>query len=149
MNIRILGAVTMMAAAAVFALPSCDDGTVTPMAPELGEIAVSQEKIGVGHQIVLTVEDKVPMSGNLYSMDPVWTVNGSEIMDIYTSYEFTGGMGRYTCIWHPMPDSSMWRSISRCVSTMPLQERMSRLLLHPRHSRWFRAMRVTLSGVIR
>ena len=99
MNIRILGAVTMMAAAAVFALPGCDDGTVTPMAPELGEIAVSQEKIGVGHQIVLTVEDKVPMSGNLYSMDPVWTVNGSEIMDIYTSYEFTGGMGRYTCYY--------------------------------------------------
>ena len=48
---------------------------------------------------VLTVEDKVPMSGNLYSMDPVWTVNGSEIMDIYTSYEFTGGMGRYTCYY--------------------------------------------------
>ena len=87
------------AAVAVSVLAACDDGTVTPAAPELGEITVSQEKIGVGHQVVLTVEDKTQMSGSLYSIDPVWTVNGSEIMDIYTDYEMTGGLGRYTCYY--------------------------------------------------
>ena len=87
------------AAVAVSVLAACDDGTVTPAAPELGEITVSQEKIGVGHQVVLTVEDKMQMSGSLYSIDPVWTVNGSEIMDIYTDYEMIGGLGRYTCYY--------------------------------------------------
>ena len=87
------------AAVAVSVLAACDDGTVTPAAPELGEITVSQEKIGVGHQVVLTVEDKTQMSGSLYSIDPVWTVNGSEIMDIYTDYEMIGGLGRYTCYY--------------------------------------------------
>ena len=90
------------AAVAVSVLAACDDGTITPVAPELGEIAVSQDKIGVGHQIVLTVQDKTPVVGNLYSIDPVWTVNGSEIMDIYTSYEYVGGIGRYTCYYVPM-----------------------------------------------
>lgn len=87
------------AAVAVSVLAACDDGTVMPAAPELGEITVSQEKIGVGHQVVLTVEDKTQMSGSLYSIDPVWTVNGSEIMDIYTDYEMIGGLGRYTCYY--------------------------------------------------
>ena len=87
------------AAVAVSVLAACGDGTVTPAAPELGEITVSQEKIGVGHQVVLTVEDKTQMSGSLYSIDPVWTVNGSEIMDIYTDYEMIGGLGRYTCYY--------------------------------------------------
>ena len=87
------------AAVSVSVLAACDDGTVTPAAPELGEITVSQEKIGVGHQVVLTVEDKTQMSGSLYSIDPVWTVNGSEIMDIYTDYEMIGGLGRYTCYY--------------------------------------------------
>lgn len=89
----------LTAAAALPILAACDDGTVTPAAPELGEITVSQEKIGVGHQVVLTVEDKTQMSGSLYSIDPVWTVNGSEIMDIYTDYEMIGGLGRYTCYY--------------------------------------------------
>ena len=89
----------LTAAAALPVLAACDDGTVTPAAPELGEITVSQEKIGVGHQVVLTVEDKTQMSGSLYSIDPVWTVNGSEIMDIYTDYEMIGGLGRYTCYY--------------------------------------------------
>lgn len=80
---------------------SCDDGPVSPVPPELGEITVSQNRIGVGHQIVLTVEDKTPVSGNLYSIDPVWTVNGSEIMDIYTGYEYVGSMCKYTCYYVP------------------------------------------------
>lgn len=85
-----------VAAMACVALSGCDDGTVTPAAPELGEIKVSQEKIGVGHQIVFTVEDKTPALGIIYSIDPVWTINGSEVMDLYTSYDYNGGMGKYT-----------------------------------------------------
>lgn len=91
-----------VAAMACVALSGCDDGTATPAAPELGEIKVSQEKIGVGHQIVFTVEDKTPALGSIYSVDPVWTINGSEVMDLYTSYDYNGGMGKYTCYYVPM-----------------------------------------------
>ena len=97
----------LTAAAALPVLAACDDGTVTPAAPELGEITVSQEKIGVGHQIVLTVEDKTPVVGNLYSIDPVWTINGSEILELYTSYTMYGGKGRYTCYYVPMNTGTM------------------------------------------
>lgn len=97
----------LTAAAALPVLAACDDGTVTPAAPELGEITVSQEKIGVGHQIVLTVEDKTPVVGNLYSIDPVWTINGSEILDLYTSYTMYSGKGRYTCYYVPMNTGTM------------------------------------------
>lgn len=91
-----------LAAVALSALAGCDKGPGVPVAPELGEISVSQEKIGVGHQIVLTVEDVTPVSGNLYSMTPVWTINGNEILDIYTTYDYVNGMGRYTCYYVPM-----------------------------------------------
>lgn len=99
MSIRNIWKIAAAAALSAAVLSGCNKGPAGPMPPELGEITVSQERIGVGHQVVLTVEDKVPMSGNLYSIDPVWTINGSEIMDIYTSYEFNAGMGRYTCYY--------------------------------------------------
>lgn len=102
MGIRKFRKAVPVIAALLFAVYGCDDGTVPPSAPELGEIAVSQEKIGVGHQIVMTVEDKTPMSGSLYSIDPVWTINGNEILDIYTVYDMVNGIGHYTCYYVPM-----------------------------------------------
>lgn len=102
MNIRKIWIAVPVAAVLLSALTGCDKGPSAPVAPELGEITVSQEKIGVGHQVVFAVEDMTPVRGSLYSIDPVWTINGNEIMDIYTTYDFTGGRGRYTCYYVPM-----------------------------------------------
>lgn len=102
MNVRSFLAISVASAVSLAAMTGCDDGPSAPVPPELGDIAVSQDKIGIGHQIVFTVEDQTSVSGNVYSLDPVWTINGNEIMDIYTSYDFVNGRGRYTCYYVPM-----------------------------------------------
>lgn len=94
----------VMAAAA---LSSCDKGPSGPVPPELGEITVSQDRIGVGHQIVFNVEDVTAMYGSLYSIKPVWTINGNEILDLYTTYDYVDGRGEYTCYYVPMNIGTM------------------------------------------
>lgn len=92
---------------AMSVLSGCDKGPSGPYPPELGEVTASQERIGVGHQIVLTVEDKKSMSGSLYSINPVWTINGNEILDLYTDYDYVDGKGKYTCYYVPMNVGTM------------------------------------------
>ncbi len=91
----------------VLAFTGCDKGPAVPVPPELSDVEVSQDKIGVGHQIVFSVEDKTMMSGSIYSIDPVWTINGNEILDIYTTYDMVGGKGKYTCYYVPMNVGTM------------------------------------------
>ncbi|HIZ85624.1 MAG TPA: hypothetical protein IAC04_03940 [Candidatus Coprenecus stercoravium] len=83
------------------ALAGCDNGQDVPVPPELSEISVSQEKIGVGQQIVLTAWDETPMYGNLYQIKTTWKINGNEVVEDFTHYHYVGGVGEYTCYYTP------------------------------------------------
>ena len=82
---------------AFLAVQSCEKGDPGPSAPQLSTIHVNQEKIGLGQQIVLTVEDTIPMHGSLYLIQPIWTVNGNQVLQDFTHYDFENGRGSYMC----------------------------------------------------
>lgn len=86
--------------AALF-LAGCDEQPASPIPPEISEISVSQEKIGVGQQVVLSAKDDVPMSGNLYQIRTTWTINGNQVVEDFTHYHNQGGIGEYTCYYTP------------------------------------------------
>lgn len=83
------------------AVQGCEKGPSGPSAPVLSTIRVNQDKIGMGQQIVFTVEDTVPMSGNLYLIEPVWKINNNQVLEDFTHYDFIDGRGRYTCYYTP------------------------------------------------
>ena len=78
---------------AFLAVQSCEKGNPGPSAPQLSTIHVNQERIGLGQQIVLTVEDTIPMHGSLYLIQPIWTVNGNQVLQDFTHYDFENGRG--------------------------------------------------------
>lgn len=86
---------------AALVLSGCNKQSASPVPPEISEISVSQEKIGVGQQIVLTAKDDVPMSGNLYQIWVTWTINGNQVVEEFTHYDSVGGIGEYTCYYTP------------------------------------------------
>ena len=92
---------------AFLAVQSCEKGDPGPSAPQLSTIHVNQEKIGLGQQIVLTVEDTIPMRGNLYLIQPRWTVNGNQVLEDFTHYDFVNGRGSYMCYYTPSAVGSM------------------------------------------
>lgn len=83
------------------ALNGCDKGPNGPSAPVLSSIRVNQDRIGLGQQIVFTVEDTVPMSGNLYLIEPIWKINNNQVLEDFTHYDFTDGRGKYICYYTP------------------------------------------------
>lgn len=94
---------------AALVLSGCNKQSASPVPPEISEISVSQEKIGVGQQIVLTAKDDVPMSGNLYQIWVTWTINGNQVVEEFTHYDSVGGIGEYTCYYTPTKQAlSMW-----------------------------------------
>ena len=92
---------------AFLAVQSCEKGNPGPSAPQLSTIHVNQEKIGLGQQIVLTVEDTIPMHGSLYLIQPRWTVNGNQVLEDFTHYDFVNGRGSYMCYYTPSAVGSM------------------------------------------
>lgn len=86
---------------AALALSGCNKQSASPIPPEISEISVSQEKIGVGQQIVLTAKDDVPMSGSLFQIRVTWTINGNQVVENFTDYDSEGGIGVYTCYYTP------------------------------------------------
>lgn len=92
---------------AFLAVQSCEKGNPGPSAPQLSTIHVNQEKIGLGQQIVLTVEDTIPMHGSLYLIQPVWTVNGNQVLQDFTHYDFENGRGSYMCYYTPSAVGNM------------------------------------------
>lgn len=92
---------------AFLAVQSCEKGNPGPLAPQLSTIHVNQEKIGLGQQIVLTVEDTIPMHGSLYLIQPVWTVNGNQVLQDFTHYDFENGRGSYMCYYTPSAVGNM------------------------------------------
>ena len=92
---------------AFLAVQSCEKGNPGPSAPQLSTIHVNQEKIGLGQQIVLTVEDTVAMRGNLYLIQPIWTVNGNQVLQDFTHYDFENGRGSYMCYYTPSAVGNM------------------------------------------
>ena len=86
---------------AFLAVQSCEKGNPGPSAPQLSTIHVNQERIGLGQQIVLTVEDTIPMHGSLYLIQPIWTVNGNQVLQDFTHYDFENGRGSYMCYYTP------------------------------------------------
>ena len=69
---------------AFLAVQSCEKGNPGPSAPQLSTIHVNQDKIGLGQQVVFTVEDTVAMRGSLYLIQPRWTVNGNQVLEDFT-----------------------------------------------------------------
>lgn len=92
---------------AFLAVQSCEKGNPGPSAPQLSTIHVNQERIGLGQQIVLTVEDTIPMHGSLYLIQPIWTVNGNQVLQDFTHYDFENGRGSYMCYYTPSAVGSM------------------------------------------
>lgn len=92
---------------AFLAVQSCEKGNPGPSAPQLSTIHVNQEKIGLGQQIVLTVEDTVAMHGSLYLIQPIWTVNGNQVLQDFTHYDFENGRGSYMCYYTPSAVGNM------------------------------------------
>lgn len=92
---------------AFLAVQSCKKGNPGPSAPQLSTIHVNQEKIGLGQQIVLTVEDTIPMHGSLYLIQPIWTVNGNQVLQDFTHYDFENGRGSYMCYYTPSAVGNM------------------------------------------
>lgn len=86
---------------ALMAVQGCEKGPSGPSAPQLSTIHVSQDKIGLGQQIVLTVHDTVLMSGTPYIMQPIWTVNGNQVLEGFTHYDYEDGVGTYFCYYTP------------------------------------------------
>ena len=78
---------------AFLAVQSCEKGDPGPSAPQLSTIHVNQDKIGLGQQVVFTVEDTVAMHGSLYLIQPRWTVNGNQVLEDFTHYDFVNGRG--------------------------------------------------------
>lgn len=92
---------------AFLAVQSCEKGNPSPSAPQLSTIHVNQERIGLGQQIVLTVEDTIPMHGSLYLIQPIWTVNGNQVLQDFTHYDFENGRGSYMCYYTPSAVGNM------------------------------------------
>ena len=92
---------------AFLAVQSCEKGNPGPSAPQLSTIHVNQERIGLGQQIVLTVEDTIPMHGSLYLIQPIWTVNGNQVLQDFTHYDFENGRGSYMCYYTPSAVGNM------------------------------------------
>lgn len=92
---------------AFLAVQSCEKGNPGPSAPQLSTIHVNQERIGLGQQIVLTVEDTIPMHGSLYLIQPIWTVNGNQVLQDFTHYDFENGRGLYMCYYTPSAVGNM------------------------------------------
>ena len=92
---------------ALLAVQSCEKGNPGPSAPQLSTIHVNQERIGLGQQIVLTVEDTIPMHGSLYLIQPIWTVNGNQVLQDFTHYDFENGRGSYMCYYTPSAVGNM------------------------------------------
>lgn len=92
---------------AFLAVQSCEKGDPGPSAPQLSTIHVNQERIGLGQQIVLTVEDTIPMHGSLYLIQPIWTVNGNQVLQDFTHYDFENGRGSYMCYYTPSAVGNM------------------------------------------
>lgn len=92
---------------AFLAVQSCEKGNPGPSAPQLSTIHVNQEKIALGQQIVLTVEDTIPMHGSLYLIQPIWTVNGNQVLQDFTHYDFENGRGSYMCYYTPSAVGNM------------------------------------------
>ena len=80
----------IVAGCAVLAFLAVQSG---PSAPQLSTIHVNQDKIGLGQQVVFTVEDTVAMYGSLYLIQPRWTVNGNQVLEDFTHYDFVNGGG--------------------------------------------------------
>lgn len=102
--------VLIIAGCAVLAflvVQSCEKGNPGPSAPQLSTIHVNQERIGLGQQIVLTVEDTIPMHGSLYLIQPIWTVNGNQVLQDFTHYDFENGRGSYMCYYTPSAVGNM------------------------------------------
>ena len=92
---------------AFLAVQSCEKGDPGPSAPQLSTIHVNQDKIGLGQQVVFTVEDTVAMHGSLYLIQPVWTVNGNQVLQDFTHYDFENGRGSYMCYYTPSAVGNM------------------------------------------
>ena len=92
---------------AFLAVQSCEKGDPGPSAPQLSTIHVNQDKIGLGQQVVFTVEDTVAMHGSLYLIQPRWTVNGNQVLQDFTHYDFVNGRGSYMCYYTPSAVGSM------------------------------------------
>ena len=92
---------------AFLAVQSCEKGDPGPSAPQLSTIHVNQDKIGLGQQVVFTVEDTVAMHGSLYLIQPRWTVNGNQVLEDFTHYDFVNGRGSYMCYYTPSAVGSM------------------------------------------
>ena len=73
----------------------------------LSTIHVNQDNIGLGQQVVFTVEDTVAMHGSLYLIQPRWTVNGNQVLEDFTHYDFVNGRGSYMCYYTPSAVGSM------------------------------------------
>ncbi|HIZ87330.1 MAG TPA: hypothetical protein IAC03_04130 [Candidatus Coprenecus pullistercoris] len=86
---------------ALFAVQGCEKGPSGPKAPQLSTIRVNQDRIGLGQQVVFSVEDTVRMSGNPYLLQPVWTINGNQVLQDFTHYDYSGGRGSYLCYYTP------------------------------------------------
>ena len=92
---------------AFLAVQSCEKGDPGPSAPQLSTIHVNHDKIGLGQQVVFTVEDTVAMHGSLYLIQPRWTVNGNQVLEDFTHYDFVNGRGSYMCYYTPSAVGSM------------------------------------------
>lgn len=92
---------------AFLAVQSCEKGDPGPSAPQLSTIHVNQDKIGLGQQVVFMVEDTVAMHGSLYLIQPRWTVNGNQVLEDFTHYDFVNGRGSYMCYYTPSAVGSM------------------------------------------
>lgn len=89
------------AMAAALVLAGCNKQPASPMPPELSKITVSQEKIGVGQQIVLTAHDEVSASGDLYQTQAFWKINGNQVLDDFAHVHTQGGLNEYLCYYTP------------------------------------------------
>lgn len=89
------------AMAAALVLAGCNKQPSSPMPPELSKISVSQEKIGVGQQIVLTAHDEVSASGDLYQTQAFWKINGNQVLDDFAHVHTQGGLNEYLCYYTP------------------------------------------------
>ena len=53
------------------------------------------------------MEDTVAMHGSLYLIQPRWTVNGNQVLEDFTHYDFVNGRGSYMCYYTPSAVGSM------------------------------------------
>ena len=131
---------------AFLAVQSCEKGDSGPSAPQLSTIHVNQDKIGLGQQVVFTVEDTVAMHGSLYLIQPRWTVNGNQVLEDFTHYDFVNGRGSYMCYYTPSAVGSMdvRLEVYMIFNDAPAGEAEQTVGL-----RWSNAMPAPLSGETR